>query len=154
MDAEEVRRVISGNLDEIGPVAGMNNHQGSLVTMDMTMMETVISLCRERGIVFLDSKTIAESAAAAAAKRLGVKIGERDVFLDNIQEKPVMVGYVNQGLEKANRNGYAVMIGHTWSAELAATLEELYPELIAQGYSLSTISRFVMGTGDFEDPGY
>ena len=154
MEAEEIRRIISRNLDEIGPVAGMNNHQGSMVTMDIKVMETVLSLCRERGIIFLDSKTIAETAAPAAAKRLGIKIGERDVFLDNIQEKTAMIGCVNQGLEKANRNGSAVMIGHTWSAELAATLEELYPELIAQGYSLSTISRFVMGTEDFEDPGY
>jgi polysaccharide deacetylase 2 family uncharacterized protein YibQ len=62
-----------------------------------------------------------------------------------------MIQYVDEGLRKAQRTGSAVMIGHTWSNELAATLEELYPELIEQGYSLSTISRFMMGL-DAEDP--
>jgi polysaccharide deacetylase 2 family uncharacterized protein YibQ len=151
MSADEVREVLARNLAEIGPAAGMNNHQGSRVTMDQEIMETVLALCREHGIYFLDSRTIADTAAPAAAKRLGIKIGERDVFLDNIQEKASMIRYVGEGLQKARRTGSAVMIGHTWSNELAATLEELYPELIAQGYSLSTISRFMMGLDD-EDP--
>lgn len=151
MSAGEVREVLVRNLAEIGPVAGMNNHQGSRVTMDSEMMETVLALCHEHGIYFLDSRTIADTAAPAAAKRMGLKIGERDVFLDNIQEKASMIQYVGEGLQKARRTGSAVMIGHTWSNELAATLEELYPELIEQGYSLSTISRFMMGLND-EDP--
>jgi polysaccharide deacetylase 2 family uncharacterized protein YibQ len=145
MNAAMVREVLARNLAEIGPVAGMNNHQGSRVTMDQGMMEIVLALCREHGIYFLDSRTIADTAAPAAAKRMGLKIGERDVFLDNIQEKASMIRYVGEGLQKAQRTGAAIMIGHTWSNELAATLEELYPELIEQGYSLSTISRFMMG---------
>lgn len=148
MSADEVREVLTRNLAEIGPAAGMNNHQGSRVTMDQEIMETVLALCREHGIYFLDSRTIADTAASAAAKRLGIKIGERDVFLDNIQEKASMIQYVGEGLQKARRTGSAVMIGHTWSNELAATLEELYPELIEQGYSLTTISRFMMGLDD------
>jgi hypothetical protein len=43
------------------------------------------------------------------------------------------------------------MIGHTWSSELAETLEELYPDLVEEGYSLSTISRFMMGLPDPEE---
>ncbi len=43
------------------------------------------------------------------------------------------------------------MIGHVWSSELAAVLEELYPELVEQGFSLSTISKIMMGTLDYED---
>jgi polysaccharide deacetylase 2 family uncharacterized protein YibQ len=151
MSAAEVRETLERNLAEIGPAAGMNNHQGSRITMDPEMMEIVLALCHEHGIYFLDSRTIADTAAPAAAKRLGLKIGERDVFLDNIQEKASMIQYVGEGLQKAQRTGAAVMIGHTWSNELAATLEELYPELIEQGYSLSTISRFMMGLDD-EDP--
>jgi polysaccharide deacetylase 2 family uncharacterized protein YibQ len=152
MSAGEVREALERNLAEVGPVAGINNHQGSRITMDQGMMETVLALCREQGIYFLDSRTTADTAAPAAAKRMGLKIGERDVFLDNIQEKASMIQYVGEGLQKAQRTGAAVMIGHTWSNELAATLEELYPELIEQGYSLSTISRYMMGIEDDEGP--
>jgi polysaccharide deacetylase 2 family uncharacterized protein YibQ len=143
MTGAEIRAVLARNVAEIGPVAGMNNHQGSKITMDETAMEAVLAFCREHGIYFLDSRTTAETAAPAAARRLGIKIGERDVFIDNVQEKASMIRYIEDGLRKADQKGAAVMIGHTWSSELAATLEEFYPDLVEQGYSLSTISRFM-----------
>jgi polysaccharide deacetylase 2 family uncharacterized protein YibQ len=143
MSREEVRALIERNLDEIGPVAGMNNHQGSRITMDGEIMEAVLALCRERGIVFLDSRTTADTAAPQAARRLGMAIGERDEFLDNEQEREAVIRSVSRGLEKAGVKGFAVMIGHTWSPELAAVLTEFYPGLISQGYSLTTVSRLV-----------
>jgi polysaccharide deacetylase 2 family uncharacterized protein YibQ len=141
MSPGEIRAIVERNLAEIGPVAGMNNHQGSKVTMDAAAVETILTLCHEQGIYFLDSRTIADTVVPAVAARLGIPIEERDVFLDNIQQKAAMIRYVNEGLQKADRRGIAVMIGHTWSTELAETLTALYPDFIARGYSLATISR-------------
>jgi polysaccharide deacetylase 2 family uncharacterized protein YibQ len=148
MNREDVRAVIERNLDEIGPVAGMNNHQGSRITMDGEIMETVLALCRERGIVFLDSRTTADTAAPQAARRLGMDIAERDVFLDNEREREAIIQSVSLGLKKAGVKGMAVMIGHTWSPELAAVLEELYPGLTGRGYSLTTVSRLMKGADE------
>jgi polysaccharide deacetylase 2 family uncharacterized protein YibQ len=145
MDGAEIRRIISRNIDEIGPIAGLNNHQGSKITMDERAMETVLALCRERGIYFLDSRTTADTAAPEAARRLGIKIGERDVFLDNVQEKAAMVNSLEEGLACAESRGAAVLIGHTWSPELAPALTELYPRLIGQGYVFSTASGLIAG---------
>jgi polysaccharide deacetylase 2 family uncharacterized protein YibQ len=108
-------------------------------------METVLALCRERGIQFLDSRTTADTAAPEAAKRLGMKIGGRDVFLDNVREKAAIEASLEAGLALAEKRGSAVMIGHTWSPELAAVLEESYPRLIAQGYVFSTASMLITG---------
>ncbi|QQO09314.1 divergent polysaccharide deacetylase family protein [Breznakiella homolactica] len=154
MEEAEIRAIIERNLEEVGPVAGMNNHQGSKITMDEKAMETVLSVCREHGIYFLDSRTTADTVVPRVAGRMGVKIGERDVFVDNIQERAAMIRFIQDGLNKAEKKGSAVMIGHTWSAELAETLEELYPELVEQGYSLSTISRLMMGNFDDEGSWY
>lgn len=148
MNADEIRAVLRRNVAEIGPVAGMNNHQGSKVTMDREAMETVLAFCREQGLCFLDSRTIAETAAPAAAKRLGMQIGERDVFIDNEQEKSAMIRYIRAGAGRAERRGSAVMIGHTWSPELAPLLTELYSELVGQGYSLSTASALISGRAE------
>jgi polysaccharide deacetylase 2 family uncharacterized protein YibQ len=145
MPPEGIRAVIERNLAEIGPVAGMNNHQGSKVTMDEKAMETILALCRENHIYFLDSRTTAETAAPAAAERLGITIGERDVFLDNVQQRASMIRSVEDGLKRAEQRGRAVMIGHTWSGELASVLTELYPRLREQGYSLATVSRIMSG---------
>ena len=141
MNAAEIREIVEHNLDEIGPVAGMNNHQGSKITMSEEAMETILTICRERGIFFLDSRTTADTVVPIVAQRINMPIGERDVFLDNIQDKASMIEYAKEGLRKANLQGKAVMIGHTWSPELAATLGELYPGLIADGYVLSTMSN-------------
>lgn len=143
MPPQEIRAMVERNLMEIGPVAGMNNHQGSRVTMDVRAMEILLTLCRDRGIYFLDSRTTADTAAPVVAAQMGVKIGERHVFLDNIQDKASMIQYVEVGLQKADQQGIAVMIGHTWSSELAGTLTELYPNLIKGGYSLSTLSKIM-----------
>jgi polysaccharide deacetylase 2 family uncharacterized protein YibQ len=143
MSAPEIRAVLEQNVAELGPIAGINNHQGSKVTMNETAMEIVLAFCREQGLYFLDSRTTAETAAPAAAKRLGIKIGERDVFIDNIQEKSSMIRYIDDGLVRAQQRGRALMIGHTWSPELAPVLSELYPGFLEKGYSLSTASRLI-----------
>ena len=145
MDADEVRAVINRNLDELWPVAGINNHEGSRITMDEDIMGTVLALCRERGILFLDSRTTAETAAPRAARQLGMSIGERDVFVDNVQEKESMIGYINTGLNKAEQNGSAIMIGHVWSPALAPLLAELFPNLKDRGYSFSPVSKIIRG---------
>jgi polysaccharide deacetylase 2 family uncharacterized protein YibQ len=113
--------------------------------MDRTAMETVLAFCREEGLYFLDSKTIAETAVPAAARALGITIGERDVFIDNEQNKETMTRYIKEGLTRSEQRGSAVMIGHTWSPALAPLLAELYPGLIKQGYSLNTASGLISG---------
>lgn len=154
MSDAEIYAVLKKNLAEVGPVAGMNNHQGSKITMDTRIMQIVLAFCEEHDIYFLDSRTTADSVVPAVAAGMGIHIRERDVFVDNIQEKAAMIRYIQEGMRKAESKGSAVMIGHTWSSELAATLEELYPELIEQGFSLSTISKIMMGTWEDEGPWY
>jgi polysaccharide deacetylase 2 family uncharacterized protein YibQ/multisubunit Na+/H+ antiporter MnhC subunit len=143
MSAAEIVAILSKNIAEIGPVAGMNNHQGSKITMDQQMMETVLAFCRERGICFLDSRTSAETAVPAAARKLGIKIGERNIFIDNDQNRPAMNRSIENGLTRASQAGSALMIGHTWSPELAPLLAERYQNFIAQGYELVTAAEFI-----------
>jgi polysaccharide deacetylase 2 family uncharacterized protein YibQ len=148
MSADEIRAVLKHNIAEIGPIAGMNNHQGSKITMDEQAMLTVLAFCREQGLYFLDSRTTAETAAPAAAKRLGMSIGERNVFIDNEQNKTAMTRYLNVGLARGRRQGSAVMIGHTWSPDLALLLAEQYGGLVKQGYAFTTASALISGQGE------
>jgi polysaccharide deacetylase 2 family uncharacterized protein YibQ len=124
----------------------MNNHQGSKVSGDQKIMETVLEFCREQGIYYLDSRTTADTQAPAAAKSLGMKIGERHIFVDNDQEKTAISRYIKDGLGRAQQQGSVVMIGHTWSPELAPLLAELYPSLVEQGYTFGIASRHIANT--------
>jgi polysaccharide deacetylase 2 family uncharacterized protein YibQ len=145
MSADEIRAALRRNVAELGPIAGMNNHQGSKITSNFAAMETVLAFCRDQGLYFLDSRTTAETAAPAAAQRLGMKIGERNIFIDNEQDRASMLRYIGDGVKRAEQNGSAVMIGHAWSPQLAALLAELYPGLERQGYSFTTASALIRG---------
>ncbi len=111
--------------------------------MDRDAVETILKFCAENGIKFLDSRTTAETVVPAAAAQLGIKIGERNVFLDNEQNKEAMTRYLSDGLQKSASVGSSVMIGHTWSQELAPLLTEQFPLLKAKGYTIKTASDII-----------
>lgn len=145
MNAEQIRETILKNIEEIAPIAGMNNHEGSLITSDETAMLTVLEICRECGIYFLDSRTTSKSAAPAAAKKLNMQIWERAVFLDNEKHKEYLQKQIAIGLETAAIKGSAIMIGHIFTPELAIILKDMYPDLVKEGYKFSTISKMNKG---------
>ena len=140
MSETEIRSIVNRNLDELWPVAGINNHEGSKISTDQRIMEIILGICRERGIVFLDSRTTADSRIPMAANSLGIQIRERDIFLDNDPNRNSIISNINQGLTKAEQQGSAIMIGHVFTAELAPILNEFYAAWLKQGYTLTTVS--------------
>lgn len=140
MAPSEIRALIRENIAEVAPVKGVNNHEGSFITADEMKIGPVLDVCLDEGIWFLDSRTNSATVVPDAAKARGMKLYERDIFLDNSQERADIIAMVEQGLSIADKKGYVIMIGHVWSKDLAAILEELYPELVERGYTFSTVS--------------
>lgn len=141
MYSYEIEEIVKENLAEVGPVIGLNNHEGSLITASQSDIGTVLDVCKEKGIIFLDSRTNSESKARQAALERGMTILERDIFLDNIQEKSEIISMVNKGLEIADKKGYVIMIGHVWCKDLAKILSDMYPNLKAQGYNFLSLQE-------------
>jgi polysaccharide deacetylase 2 family uncharacterized protein YibQ len=139
MDGVEINWLIRDNLARIGGAPGLNNHEGSLITESKEEMLSVLSVCAEQGVFCLDSRTTAGSRVPEAAEELGIPIFERDVFLDNTQNRADMLQEFNRGLEIARRTGHVIMIGHVWSPGLPPLLQELYPGLVQDGYSFATL---------------
>ena len=149
MTTTDIDAVVRKNLAEIGPVSGLNNHEGSLITESKIKIGKVIEICQQQGIFFLDSRTTVNTAAPQAALELGAKIWERDVFLDNTQNRADILEQIQRGLEVANKKGYAILIGHVWSgSNLAQILQELYPVLKSQGYVFSTVGGLYENFGN------
>jgi uncharacterized protein len=144
MDDATIRAVVRENLGRISGAVGMNNHMGSKATSDVRVMTVVLDEVRQAGIYFLDSLTIGDSVVHYVASLMRQTTWERSVFLDNIPDKASILHFIAEGTKVAEKRGYAIMIGHVWSAELAQTLTELYPQLVEQGFSLSTISKVMM----------
>jgi uncharacterized protein len=144
MSQAEVERVVEANLATVPGAIGLNNHMGSAATADLGIMEAVAAVAKKRGIYYLDSRTTSDTTVSVAARREGIRYWERDVFLDNTPDRASIMRSVEDGKKRAVKDRPAVMIGHVWSAELAQTLTDLYPQLVSEGFSLSTISRFMV----------
>jgi hypothetical protein len=157
MSAEEARSIVERNLKAFPQAKGFNNHMGSAVTRDRRIMSTVLDLAKSRGIYYLDSLTTPGTATAELCEEMNIPYWERDVFLDNTGDRQSILRALDEGKSIASTRGASVLIGHVWSAELAQTLMDIYPKLIEEGYSLSTISKFMLRNIAEDDnvrPGY
>jgi polysaccharide deacetylase 2 family uncharacterized protein YibQ len=150
MNADQIRATVRKNLAEVGPVSGLNNHEGSLITADRASMNAVFDVIHEKGIYFLDSRTNAKTVAPSLARERNMTIWERAVFLDNSQDRSDIIEMVYTGMKIAENKGSAIMIGHIWSNDLANILTSMYPELVSEGFSLSTIARIAID-GDMDE---
>ena len=135
MSAEQIRSLVSENIDSLGVKIGLNNHEGSLITADTFAMKAVMEVCKERGMFFLDSRTNSQSVCKNVASEYGVKLYERNIFLDNTPNQSDMIAMFKSGIEYAKKNGSVVMIGHVWSGKnLADVLQKMYDEYYPQGF--------------------
>jgi len=142
MSEDEITSLLFQNINEIGPIAGLNNHEGSAITADAEMMAVVMRVASESGIYFLDSRTNVETKVPYVAKEMGYSYYERNIFLDNEKTRENALKELNKGLAIANKNGSVIMIGHIWSADfLPEFLQEAYPELVKKGYTFSVVSK-------------
>ncbi len=144
MSDSEIAALVKENLEEVGPnVKGLNNHEGSLITENLSYISAVLTVAKEKGIYFLDSRTTAKTQAPQAAMNLGVSIKERDVFIDDIVDRDEMLFQIYRGLDIANKKGKVIMIGHVDKSVniLPDLLRDMEPYLRAKGYIFSTPSQ-------------
>lgn len=142
MTENEVFATLSQNIAEIAPIAGMNNHEGSLITENEVLVSFILQAASEKGIYFLDSRTSSATKVPSVAMEMGMGWYQRDIFLDNQKTRENYLAELKKGLDIANKKGHVIMIGHVWSAEsLPAFLEEAYPELALKGYRFATVSK-------------
>lgn len=142
MSEDQIISTLFTNINEIGPIAGFNNHEGSGITADAEKMAVIMKVASENGVYFLDSRTNVETKVPYVARELGYTYYERNIFLDNEKTRANALAELKKGLAIANKNGNAIMIGHVWSADfLPAFIQDVYPELKEKGYTFSTVSK-------------
>lgn len=89
-----------------------NNHTGSRFTSDFDAMDKAYRALIEQGFVFVDSKTIAQTAVARAAKKHNQPYISRDIFLDDDPSASAVRRELAAAVNLAKKRGYAIAIGH------------------------------------------
>ncbi len=138
MSDEEIRQRTVAMLRSIPHAAGVNNHMGSFATADPRVMTSVLGALRDEGVFFIDSRTTSRSVGIPIARDLGVRHGERSVFLDDDRSDGAIRRQLVQ-LAKNADGGTAIGIGHLYPSTLRVLEEEL-PRLRRRGYRFVTVS--------------
>lgn len=89
-----------------------NNHTGSRFTSDYDAMDKAYRALIEQGFIFVDSKTIAQTAVARAAKKYNQPYISRDIFLDDDPSARAVRRELVAAVNLAKKRGYAIAIGH------------------------------------------
>lgn len=119
LSKDELLRRLRWDLGRFEGYVGINNHMGSRFTSDAASMTPVMEELKARGLLFLDSRTIASTTGSALAQRMGVPNAARDVFLDNEANANGITERLAVVEATARRNGMAIAIGHPHDATLA-----------------------------------
>ena len=128
MNAHAFRARVQRALRSVPGAVGVNNHMGSRLTGAGRPMHLLMDeLARmPADLLFLDSRTTAESRAAQAALAAGLRTAQRDVFLDNDLDPVAIETQVRRWLAQARKDGCALAIGHPHPATLRV-LERVLP---------------------------
>ena len=139
---EALRRRLAWGLTRFTGFVGINNHMGSRFTAHADGMAVVMETLRQRGLLFLDSRTTGGSVGAAAARAQGVPYAVRNVFLDNENDVAAVNARLGETEAVARRLGLAVAIGHPRDGTLKA-LAPWLAEASQRGFTLVPISAAV-----------
>ena len=100
-----------------------NNHTGSRFTSDFNAMDRAYMALIDQGFIFVDSKTIAQTAVAKAAKKHNQPYISRDIFLDDNPSAAAVRRELVTAVNLAKKRGYAIAIGHPKKNTIAVIKE-------------------------------
>lgn len=144
-DIDQTLTRLRWGLERFDGYVGLNNHMGSKFTQNTAGVRAVLEEVKNRGLLFLDSRTAAGSVAADLASKIGVPFATRNVFLDHVDNEEEVRKRLAQTERLARKNGSVVAIGHPHDATLNV-LREWLPTVATKGLMLVPMSTLVRRT--------
>jgi polysaccharide deacetylase 2 family uncharacterized protein YibQ len=151
--AIENTRRLQAAIAAIPDCVGINNHMGSVATLNAPLMDLVAQEAMRRGLLFLDSVTVPHSIGESRARAAGVPAASRDVFLDHVPTLEAVRTQLVIIEAMARSRGSVVAIGHPHPWTLTA-LESWLPGLEAKGFVLWPLSAAIARSNLLVPPGH
>jgi polysaccharide deacetylase 2 family uncharacterized protein YibQ len=101
----------------------VNNHTGSKFTANKEAMDKLFYVLKKHNLIFIDSRTTAKSVAKEYAKKYGLQLYSRNIFLDNKKDKAYIQNQMKKAVKSAYKHGLSIAIGHPYN-ETLQTLKE------------------------------
>jgi hypothetical protein len=142
MSKEGLRRQLLEDIEAVPYIRGVSNHMGSRLMEDPEKLKIVLAELKKRGLFFLDSRTTSQSVGFQTAKSLGVKSGERSVFLDHAQGEQAVMQSLELLIQTARSSGKAIGIGHPHAATITS-LKKMIPRIQEKGIQIVPLSELL-----------
>ena len=142
MNQTDIYRNFEEMLKNAEGFVGVNNHMGSKFTSDRAAMEIFLDLVKEKGFLFVDSKTLNSSLGGQIADEKRIPFAVRDIFLDHLIDEQFIKRQLTELEHIAKKYGYALGIGHPHRATINA-LREWLPVAAERGVAFVPISHIV-----------
>ncbi len=143
MNRDQFQETLKADLASVPHVAGINNHMGSLLTRHPGHMQWLMEDIRQlETLYFIDSRTTHHTVANKLANEHQVPSRQRDVFLDDDPSPDAVINQFNRLIEKANKQGSAIGIGHPYDSTLSV-LAVMIPQLKHMDIELVPVSHLV-----------
>ncbi|MFC4777272.1 divergent polysaccharide deacetylase family protein [Paenibacillus sp. GCM10023252] len=138
----EIRKRVEDAIKDVPHAIGMNNHMGSKITADERIMRIVLTVCREHGLFFLDSRTTYKTVVPKVAKELDVPLLSNDVFLDDVYTAEHISGQIGMLRKCIEQDDSCIVIGHVGPPGriTASVLQQSIPQLRSSAEFVKTSS--------------
>lgn len=142
MSDSELKSIADWGMARFDGFVGVNNHMGSRFTEDPRAMRVVLERVKQKGVLFLDSRTSAKSVGRKVSREVGLPVLERNVFLDNENDVDKVRHQLDQVENLARKQGFAIAIGHPRDATIEV-LKTWVPQAKARGLNIVPISSLM-----------
>ncbi len=139
---DEVTARLRRDINSIPGLAGVSNHMGSKATEEPRLMEVIFRELKSRRLFFLDSFVTEKSVCGEVAKKVGIRMTRRSVFLDNRLDAEYIKNQLYAAKDLAFRTGACVAIGHDRKVTVRV-LGEVLPELEKEGIRFVKLADLV-----------
>ncbi len=112
-------------LNSIPGAIGVNNHMGSVATLDRELMSVVLDAVKAKGLIFVDSRTVPNSVAYDVAIEKGLTAGYNDTFLDPVNDEAYIERQFDKIIVRAQEKGRIIVIAHPHKKTMAALKKKL-----------------------------
>ena len=137
---------IQNALNTFPDIKGFNIHIGSGVSQNKTLMTAIYNFAKENTLYFLDSRTIETKATEQACSDTNSIYLGRDVFLEADKNRSYagVIFRLQQSIDIAKQNGYAIAIGHVGAEggeNTAKAILDMIPKIKNQGIEVVPLSQ-------------
>ena len=142
MDQERLRRQLLEDIEAVPHIQGVSNHMGSRLMEDPEALKVILSELKKRDLFFLDSRTTPQTVGFQTAKSMGLRVGERNVFLDHTLGEEAVKQSIEKLIHLSLSTGQAIGIGHPHASTLKS-LKEMIPRIEEKGIEIVPVSALL-----------